>query len=841
MELSVVLGKIQTETKQLHSFSGFFQSIKKNTDKYANSLIKDLNGLKLAVSSVSGWSNNIQSFFSHYTGILSALNKYSNSIATSIIQPLDIFTTNYESNNKKTITEASKIIENINSQKKKINKLKEQYTKEHKLLLNYKEEDVYKMKLKRLGDIREEYCKLVVILNSSIEPNKAKYDKLLAPWIKQEEYKIKYIKAILNMLSGFFEELNSSCLLVNESAKKTVESFNLSFDLKNFVMIDEEKVFIKTAFELPGLEHSAGKAPEEFLLEVFPRGITEEDLKFEEGKLKELMGDRSISETERSKLYYIIQNKKGLYTFFTQLVSIIYELKLNNSLSFTTLTQLIVSAADLVIEDKEPAYVCAILNACNLISHERKYIKRELRGHPLWDVKKLWNEVIEYRIDKELECLTQSKVNLMVKRNVSVGKQEMNIKSGIYFKVLSSTVLDMAFYSVDKSLCYDIIMKYANEGKIEFEKLYQILIDYDFIQPKEKHKHKQISEYLLKKKERKSLKYGHALIIKLSIDYINDIKSLRNILLSNKYCYKLLKYKVYRAMLGVGGSEIRFNIWRTLLYSSATKYSAIEKLDTSTEKGRVLEEAIRLDVIRSFYKYSELEQNAIINILQAYATFDKSVEYCQGMNCIAGFLYLICKDEETAFNMMWALFYKYELVNLFEQDKPHLKALFYQLNKLIAILLPCLHSHLSHKALNSTYFSSAWFLTAFTYVIQNSKSIPLLVLRIFDEFIISGSKGLLKTAIFLLEYFEEKLIKCDNIVKFLAEVPKTNFFECTEVLKKYEEKIKGYNITKHLLNKLASKHKELYGMAEKRGVVKRVDEVVYVKDGEEVYMINLDC
>jgi hypothetical protein len=44
-----------------------------------------------------------------------------------------------------------------------------------------------------------------------------------------------------------------------------------------------------------------------------------------------------------------------------------------------------------------------------------------------------------------------------------------------------------------------------------------------------------------------------------------------------------------------------------------------------------------------------IDPTSLSNILKAYALFNPEIEYCQGMNFIAGFLMMIYKDEEKTF------------------------------------------------------------------------------------------------------------------------------------------------------------------------------------------------
>ena len=83
-----------------------------------------------------------------------------------------------------------------------------------------------------------------------------------------------------------------------------------------------------------------------------------------------------------------------------------------------------------------------------------------------------------------------------------------------------------------------------------------------------------------------------------------------------------------------------------------------------------------------------LDPTVLINILKSYAFFNPEVEYCQGMNFIAGYLYLVFKDEETSFKALQEMIDKFNMQELFNSDLPKLKLFFYQMDRLVSICLP---------------------------------------------------------------------------------------------------------------------------------------------------------
>ena len=95
-----------------------------------------------------------------------------------------------------------------------------------------------------------------------------------------------------------------------------------------------------------------------------------------------------------------------------------------------------------------------------------------------------------------------------------------------------------------------------------------------------------------------------------------------------------------------------------------------------------------MDVQRSFTKLKAIDPEILTNILKTYAFFDPEIEYCQGMNFVAGFLYLFFRDEETSFKALLEMVDKFDMAELFNADLPKLKLFFYQLDRLLSIWLP---------------------------------------------------------------------------------------------------------------------------------------------------------
>jgi len=72
-----------------------------------------------------------------------------------------------------------------------------------------------------------------------------------------------------------------------------------------------------------------------------------------------------------------------------------------------------------------------------------------------------------------------------------------------------------------------------------------------------------------------------------------------------------------------------------------------------------------------------VDAEVLANVLRTYAYFDPEIEYCQGMNFIAGFLLMVFKDEKIAFVALRQLVERFSMADLFNSDLPKLKLFFY--------------------------------------------------------------------------------------------------------------------------------------------------------------------
>lgn len=135
----------------------------------------------------------------------------------------------------------------------------------------------------------------------------------------------------------------------------------------------------------------------------------------------------------------------------------------------------------------------------------------------------------------------------------------------------------------------------------------------------------------------------------------------------------------------------------------------------SEEQTSAVFSTIDIDVARSFNTLPDITPDVLKRILKTYAIVLDDFDYCQGMNYIAGFLYLtLNRQEGFAFAVMREVIEKYNMSELFNSEAPMIKLIFYQMDRLIAVILPDLHQHFKAEGISSSFFSSPFFVTIFT-------------------------------------------------------------------------------------------------------------------------------
>ena len=274
-----------------------------------------------------------------------------------------------------------------------------------------------------------------------------------------------------------------------------------------------------------------------------------------------------------------------------------------------------------------------------------------------------------------------------------------------------------------------------------------------------------------------------------SLPYLN-FKEMVNLLCLNKENNKILTKIIYKNILLKKHDlsiKTHIAIWKILLNYTSTKkkfnYSEIKKKNEDTQRKIPSRDIIDLDVARtSFETNREEKRKKIANILKAISSESPKASYCQGMNYIAAFLLNVIENEEEVFYFFISLLESTEYGSLFYNDLAKLKKYFYVFERILNILVPELYEYLKNNNISTSYYVAPWFITLFTdsYPYVKNKENPKIVFRIWDLFVFSGWKNIIKIGISLLKNFEKKLLTLsyEDLLHFLiTDIIKSEFFD----------------------------------------------------------------
>lgn len=463
---------------------------------------------------------------------------------------------------------------------------------------------------------------------------------------------------------------------------------------------------------------------------------------------------------------------------------------------------------------------------------KKTYLMDMIKNHAIWGEINRWKTWIYWVIEeKKKESLNKKKKHIMDKfRKLKAESNEDDVNKSMFGYFLSKVTKPLAAFELDNEQRLEIeaAEQDSNDNRTNLNIIFNVLSSYlhyfsQFGVKLETSKNimlyfceryeldKDRTQLLLSELESNYTKEGFTPEEQLRINrekkkkldesfennktviaiyhvmkYLSDDETLIKILRLSKTTYRLLKPTVYRwSLLNVRYSvnhSKREYLWNYFLNLSEIicDYTALrDRINMNPAIIERVEEVITLDVQRSFNNTESISRENLSNILKTYAFYNPEIEYCQGMNFLAGFFYFYYRDEERAFKAMLGLIKKFDLTELFNTTLPRLKLYFYILDRLISMHLPELHSHFKNEYITSSLFSSAWFITWFWNTITHQKTADLSdnILLFWDNFIIDGYLVIFQVAIILLGIFEEKLMgqTFEEMLNYITDIPKILF------------------------------------------------------------------
>ena len=308
-------------------------------------------------------------------------------------------------------------------------------------------------------------------------------------------------------------------------------------------------------------------------------------------------------------------------------------------------------------------------------------------------------------------------------------------------------------------------------------------------------------------------------IIIISLIPFVGTKDLVTLLVLSKSLNEIISKDVYKNALHERSisMERRLLAWDALLKINQIKkkyvYSVEREKALSVEYDKFSNgpfSIIDLDVQRTvFDKDVKESRKAIENVLKTVANILPKINYCQGMNFIASFLYKITEDEERSFYIMMGLLESTKFSKIFYNDLKKLKVYFIVFEKILYLYLPVTSLLLKNNNIMTNYYLSPWFITLFTNCIGKGSYLGQIV-KIFDCFILSGWKSVFSAALAILEIQEKRMVelKPEPLLHFLSgDISSDVLFEKNET---FIRMLKENKIKRKLIHNLKNeiKHEE---------------------------------
>lgn len=240
----------------------------------------------------------------------------------------------------------------------------------------------------------------------------------------------------------------------------------------------------------------------------------------------------------------------------------------------------------------------------------------------------------------------------------------------------------------------------------------------------------------------------------------------------------------------------RWQVWKTAVRVQDADLP--RDYDELASKDNSWTQQIDIDIGRTFPElkaFGPEHQRRLKRILNAYASHNPDLGYCQGMNYVAGLLLLVSDHEEESFAVLVCLMDKpqFRLAGFYGERLPLLRRYLRACNELVAETVPELREHFIKENVQPAVYLHQWFLTLFINCFPLS-----MVLIVWDVIISEGLPVILKIAVSILQVLKDSLLQMhfEDIIKFFKmmktyddEEGELNPFKIGQLLMKHTEHV----------------------------------------------------
>lgn len=245
--------------------------------------------------------------------------------------------------------------------------------------------------------------------------------------------------------------------------------------------------------------------------------------------------------------------------------------------------------------------------------------------------------------------------------------------------------------------------------------------------------------------------------------------------------------------------RVRWQVWKTAVRLQDYDLPTKDYHDLSTRENKWTS-LIEVDVGRTFPELKAFDtslQQSLHRVLNAYASYNPAVGYCQGMNFIAGLLLLVSEqNEEESFAVFVCLMDNpdYAISGFYRGKLPLLQRYLHACDSLVAETVPELRDHFLRENVQAAVYLHQWFLTLFINCFPLS-----MVMIIWDVIVCEGLPVILRISVSILQVLKDSLLSMhlEEIIKFFKmmktyddEDGELNAFRIGQLLMKHTEHVK---------------------------------------------------
>eukprot|EP00889_Picochlorum_renovo_P008811 jgi/Picre1/35841/NNA_003301.t1 len=218
---------------------------------------------------------------------------------------------------------------------------------------------------------------------------------------------------------------------------------------------------------------------------------------------------------------------------------------------------------------------------------------------------------------------------------------------------------------------------------------------------------------------------------------------------------------------------MRTELWLSKLHSSqgrAEEMTEFYKLHINDSIDASVSSEIEKDMHRTFPGHVTLSspagQQAMYNVLHAYAALDPEVGYSQGMNFVAG-IFLTYLSPPEAFTAFVLVMQERGLRDFYKPNgMQHLQARLWQLNQLIPSKL---RDYMEERMVLPVLYASGWLLTCFASEFPIKFSARVMDVMITDSY----DLPMMKVAFHILSRWEDDILKLEDMEEIVDLLRKT--------------------------------------------------------------------